>query len=1160
MRKSVFLFIMLISMASCVSTNNKTIMNAFEIHCRILSQFEEVKNKTLTNEEIISLFTKLREDIQKYINLIPSTKTADEKAGQLQKSAQRIAVIWDRILTGIIKQGEVQQPLKYHYLIYYELYIITHSGLGDGKCPGLNESLKDFWMNNSPRLLETEGDAEDPNNYFEQYMIKLLKDDDTAETALANAREKAQSNKNFVYNQDIIEVYLRLPDDLFDPEILKELLGLHDEEDEMKIAGIINDYTDEEDLAEKIIENTLEHDDTRLAGELLDAYLEDGIIETDYYNEKSLEAGKNKEDISIDVDKAYPIRKNNKWGFVSKNGRVVIKPAISAKSVGDYSLTGISFTTYDSYEILDGEEYTLRVQSSSLKYETIGSLSEGYARVYRNGLWGFINDKGREVVNPGFDEVSIFSGKLAGVKIDNKWGFIDTKGKIVIGPIYDEVRPFQDMVAWVKLNNKYGYIDTKGNSFSGIIYEELSDYKEDYAVVKSGGKYGFIDKTGKVVIEIKFNFCDSFSEGLAAVKENNLWGYIDKTGRMIIEPIYDEAGAFTDNIARVQVTNKYGFIDKEGKKVIDTRFEYASTFSEGFALVSKNQKYGFIDSSGNIAVDIVYDYCYSFSEGRAVVNIDDKYGIIDTEEKFILKPEFNYINSFSEGFAAVKKGDKWGYVDRNGRYLVEPKFDYCYSFSKGKAEVTLVGKAGLLGKDGNYLMKPDRYDSIQNSSGEDIVASIRGKTGLLNKKGKVILEPSYDTIYIYSKDLLKISSGNKYGLLNARTFTEVIPVEYGSIYTYGDDGYGSISRAGKYGFIDENGHITVEPLYDNTIFYAGDIIRVKKDEVWGLINYKTGETILEPSYLTINAPHEGLACFEKKSRYKVSGEGALFKVEFDSLEGRETKLWGFMNEKGEVAIEPRYFKAYNFSEGLCLVYSWVGIDEDDTLLYMSTFINREGKTEIYSLPSYDYIWVAFKQGVVKYQKDGLFGLIDKKGKIRLKAQFEEIENFTDSSGLTVFKDDNWYGLINNMGEIIVEPQYQYIYTISDGVSIVKKEGRYFFLDHKTGKRLGDSIFEEYYYSSSGFHRVLMDGKYGFVNSLGKIIIEPQYKNINDFSQGLAAVKIGNKWGFIDLTGYLVIKPQFDEVDSFYEDISRVKIGNKTGYINRKGKYIWEPVF
>ncbi|MGL4375735.1 MAG: WG repeat-containing protein, partial [Microcoleaceae cyanobacterium] len=42
--------------------------------------------------------------------------------------------------------------------------------------------------------------------------------------------------------------------------------------------------------------------------------------------------------------------------------------------------------------------------------------------------------------------------------------------------------------------------------------------------------------------------------------------------------------------------------------------------------------------------------------------------------------------------------------------------------------------------------------------------------------------------------------------------------------------------------------------------------------------------------------------------------------------------------------------------------------------------------------------------------------------------------------------------------------------------------------------------------------ILKNGKWGFIDKNGKVIVKPKYDEVRNFSEGLAAVKIGNKLG------------------------------------------------
>ncbi len=54
-----------------------------------------------------------------------------------------------------------------------------------------------------------------------------------------------------------------------------------------------------------------------------------------------------------------------------------------------------------------------------------------------------------------------------------------------------------------------------------------------------------------------------------------------------------------------------------------------------------------------------------------------------------------------------------------------------------------------------------------------------------------------------------------------------------------------------------------------------------------------------------------------------------------------------------------------------------------------------------------------------------------------------------------------------------------------------------------------------------------DGKWGFVDSQGVVMILYVFDEVREYSEGLAAVRQGNRWGFIDYAGDLVIDFRFE---------------------------------
>lgn len=136
------------------------------------------------------------------------------------------------------------------------------------------------------------------------------------------------------------------------------------------------------------------------------------------------------------------------------------------------------------------------------------------------------------------------------------WGYEDENGKIIIEPKYEQVSIFQEDLAGVMYKGKWGFIDKKGNEVIPAKYESVTYFSQDMAGVKKKGKWAFIDKTGKEIIPARFENVGIFSEDLVSVKQTGKWGFIDKNGIEVISAKYEEVNRFNDGIAPAKLNDK----------------------------------------------------------------------------------------------------------------------------------------------------------------------------------------------------------------------------------------------------------------------------------------------------------------------------------------------------------------------------------------------------------------------------------------------------------------------------------------------------------------------------------------------------------------------------------------------------------------------------
>jgi len=197
-----------------------------------------------------------------------------------------------------------------------------------------------------------------------------------------------------------------------------------------------------------------------------------------------------------------------------------------------------------------------------------------------------------------------------------------------------------------------------------------------------------------------------------------------------------------------------------------------------------------------------------------------------------------------------------------------------------------------------------------------------------------------------------------------------------------------------------------------------------------------------------------------------------------------------------------------------------------------------------------------------------FQYIDKEGKIVINPQFSDATVFRD--GLALVKtsgDEPKFGFITEDGKYAINAQYKEATVFSDDLAwVVTENSAPSAIDKKGEIKFTLQDAEKVRLFKDGFAAFSMvneegDEKWGFVDKTGKVIINPQFKAVSNFSDGLCGVKNDDgKWGFIDKEGTITINYQFDGANDFKNGKCIVTSANKDGVIDKEGKYIINPQF
>jgi len=313
--------------------------------------------------------------------------------------------------------------------------------------------------------------------------------------------------------------------------------------------------------------------------------------------------------------------------------------------------------------------------------------------------------------------------------------------------------------------------------------------------------------------------------------------------------------------------------------LVEPQFMHGGDFSEGMAAVYKEGKYGYLNSKGEIVIEPQFNYAHQFSEGLASVQINNSYGYINTNGKILINPQYKFSSGFSEGLASVKMGTVYGFINKDGITVIKPQFENTKAFFEGYAEVQRDGKWYLIDRNGNLAEKP---------------------AGL----GTEPSELGFDRRYLFSEGLILISKNSRYGFMNMDGKIVIQPKYFRA--SYFSEGLASVQTYDKTGYIDTKGVMVIQEKYLEGGDFSEGLARIITD-------YKTGKWgfIDRKGKLVIDAGNFDLIKRDILEESRNFSEG-LFPV-------RKNGKWGYIDSRGNIIIEPQFDTAKRFSEGFALV-------------------------------------------------------------------------------------------------------------------------------------------------------------------------------------------------------------------------------------------------
>ena len=251
--------------------------------------------------------------------------------------------------------------------------------------------------------------------------------------------------------------------------------------------------------------------------------------------------------------------RNENLAVVKKDdGKISIKNIVTGETtIKDIKVDWTSSSGIDTLAVFcaDGKRGYFNVNSGKIviepKYRRAWNFSEGVAAVQMNGYIGFLHPDGKVAIdfkypyygNPLSD--FIFSnGHCVVADSTGKCGVINLKGEWVIDPVYDNISIFKEY-ALVKQAGMRAQMQYDGKVINEYVVDAI------YKLTYERNEY-YENNDGEVCSVSK-----TVETGMYYYTVGGRMGLMDKNCKRLTEPLYTDITAVTENIFRAQLLDNY---------------------------------------------------------------------------------------------------------------------------------------------------------------------------------------------------------------------------------------------------------------------------------------------------------------------------------------------------------------------------------------------------------------------------------------------------------------------------------------------------------------------------------------------------------------------------------------------------------------------------
>ena len=279
------------------------------------------------------------------------------------------------------------------------------------------------------------------------------------------------------------------------------------------------------------------------------------------------------------------------------------------------------------------------------------------------------------------------------------------------------------------------------------------------------------------------------------------------------------------------------------------------TASEELAAMYESNRYAYVMNRTS------YDYVSEIYGTAVQVRADGLWGVARSDGVLVIPCEYEAVSTFSAGRAIVERRGEIFAVDSNNNRIARLNRAASGFGNLADDRIPILIDGAWVRATGEFTLGSASFEQLGMYSGGYAAAKSNGRWGVIDLASNWLLPAQYDEIIqdelgrCYARGAV---FARKDGIAYLFVGGKQVGEGFDDARPFSDEGFAAVSKNGKWGFIDVNGAVIIDFLFDDALSFGQHLAAVKLDGSWGYINAQ-GRIVIEPAFIEAKSFSNGSA-------------------------------------------------------------------------------------------------------------------------------------------------------------------------------------------------------------------------------------------------------------------------------------------------------------